>query len=379
MQHTIARLLKSSSRAGAIAALVAAALVLSPSRASATVLICNDAGGCLTVSGSCEYWAVQPPYICFTLGPIAFRNPHLVRDANGGASFVNDGKTNAVMSDAAESALMKFVEGRNRERAGKETRGTDQRPFDTAFKTADRRVSDQRLQKIGRELQLSVEKAGDAKGSDQASKSAGGGGAGKVSVQDVSKKKDKDWDEGPGDVEKAWSWGMSPAHGPTQGGVRFTLTGSGFDGVRNVNWGEVVVPATVAPGGKELVVVAPEGEGTVRVLVNGVGGTGGGRYTFKPGTFTYDGPQLTGISPTSGPAAGGTLITITGANFGLKPTVKFGNQTAVIKERSHSRLVVVSPSTSGSSSEVAVEVGVAGERTPSKFPPGSPKFTYLRP
>lgn len=166
---------------------------------------------------------------------------------------------------------------------------------------------------------------------------------------------------------------ISPANGPTQGGTRLTIVGDFSADTRSLIWGGTEVPARVSSGG-DLVVVAPEGEGTVQIRFGEPGGA-----PSNVMTYTYDAPQLAAISPAAGPAAGGIAITLTGSNFGLNPTVWFGDQMGTIRERSHTRIVVISPAASAGAPDV-VEVRLNGSRTPSRFPPGSGgvAFTYQR-
>jgi len=56
---------------------------------------------------------------------------------------------------------------------------------------------------------------------------------------------------------------------------------------------------------------------------------GGTSATSAADQFTYSsGPTVTGLSPTSGPVAGGTSVTITGANFTGVTAVLFGATAA---------------------------------------------------
>lgn len=392
------------SRAGLVLSLTVVALAGAPRPASALALVCIG-GNCFVVEGGCEGFntlassSLGPR--CFVLGPIALRNPRLIRDGSGGASFVNDGKTNAIMADANAAILQQWTERRRREGAERPVTEADRRLVNEAFQSTDRRVSDQRLEALSRELRLPIEV--NFKVTNEHEKRVDGpAGVGPdlgdpskkkdydwdEAVGDLKNKKDKDWDEAVGDRKPAVIEGVRPTNGPTQGGTLLTLTGTNLSNTREVNWGGRMIPVRSSTE-SEIVVVVPEGEGTVEATTtptNGVGGQGGGRYTFKPTSFMYNPPQLEGISPASGPAGGGTLVTITGSNFGLNPTVKFGDQVAVIRERSHTRLVVVSPSVvmspndGDSALDVWITVIVAGPRTPSKFPPGSSSgnFTYRR-
>ena len=67
---------------------------------------------------------------------------------------------------------------------------------------------------------------------------------------------------------------------------------------------------------------SPSGSGQVDVTVVGPGGTSA---TSSADQFTYlAAPTVTGISPTSGPEAGGTSVTITGTGFTGATAVNFG-------------------------------------------------------
>ena len=54
-------------------------------------------------------------------------------------------------------------------------------------------------------------------------------------------------------------------------------------------------------------------------------------------------PFIYGVSPITGPQAGGTTVTITGANFNSVVTVKFGNQTATFSITSPTQIIATSP------------------------------------
>ena len=55
-------------------------------------------------------------------------------------------------------------------------------------------------------------------------------------------------------------------------------------------------------------------------------------------------PRVTGVSPTSGPQAGGTSVTITGTNFSGATAVKFGSTSATsFTVNSESSITAVSP------------------------------------
>src|SRR6476620_367415 len=58
-------------------------------------------------------------------------------------------------------------------------------------------------------------------------------------------------------------------------------------------------------------------------------------------------PSVTSISPNSGPAAGGTPVTITGNNFLRATTVRFGGSAASFSVTSATSITATSPAGSG--------------------------------
>ena len=106
---------------------------------------------------------------------------------------------------------------------------------------------------------------------------------------------------------------MTPTSGPPGGGTTVTVTGT------NLGMGAVTIGGasdtstfctnTICTG------ITPGGPTTAAVVVTTVGGAA------SAGTFTYTSttseppPVVTAISPASGPAAGGTVVTVTGTNF----------------------------------------------------------------
>ncbi len=119
---------------------------------------------------------------------------------------------------------------------------------------------------------------------------------------------------------------VSPTSGPSKGGTPVTLTGQNFASGATVTFGGAAATSVVvasatqitantpphASGGADVVVKNPDGQSAT--LANG--------FTFVAT------PTVTGVSPNSGPAAGGTPVTITGTNFLSGATVTFGGASA---------------------------------------------------
>ena len=121
---------------------------------------------------------------------------------------------------------------------------------------------------------------------------------------------------------------VSPASGPTAGGTTITLTGSGFVSGATVRVGGNSATSVTFVGSTQLTARTPAGTAGARDVQitnpNGQSATRTGGFTYA----TAAAPTLTSVSPTSGPAAGGTTITVTGANFVSGATVRVGGASA---------------------------------------------------
>jgi hypothetical protein len=135
---------------------------------------------------------------------------------------------------------------------------------------------------------------------------------------------------------------LSPADGPPAGGNQVTITGVGIGDATAVSFGGVPASSftAVSPDGVEA--VAPPGAaGPVDVTVT----TPRGTSPVNPAdVYDYLGtPTITRVSPPSGPAAGGTTVTLSGTGFAGTTTVLFGSTPAAIRSETPTALVVVAP------------------------------------
>jgi hypothetical protein len=134
---------------------------------------------------------------------------------------------------------------------------------------------------------------------------------------------------------------LNPANGPETGGTTVTIAGSGFTGATAVTFGGAAATSLTVDSDTSLTAVSPAGTGTVDVSVTTPGGTSA---TSTSSRFAYtqppaaQAPTVTGVSPNSGPTAGGTTVTIAGTDFVAGATVTFGGTAAA-------NVVVVSPTT----------------------------------
>jgi len=164
---------------------------------------------------------------------------------------------------------------------------------------------------------------------------------------------------------------VSPSSGPTAGGTPVTISGSGFGTTTATNTVTIgTAAATVtAASATSLTVTTPAGSAGAAAVV--VTNTSDELSVSDADAYTYvAAPAVTVMSPTAGPAAGGTTVTITGANL-TGAAVKFGSNPATgVKVNSETSLEAVSPAGAG---KVPVTVTTAGGTSPTN---ALDEFTY---
>nr|WP_314607725.1 putative Ig domain-containing protein [uncultured Janthinobacterium sp.] len=152
--------------------------------------------------------------------------------------------------------------------------------------------------------------------------------------------------------------GVSPASGPTTGGTSVTITGTGFTGATAVKFGATNATGYTVNSATQITATAPAGSaGTVNVTVTTAGGTSA---TGAANQFTYiPAPTVTSISPTAGPTAGGTSVTITGTGLTGTTAVTFG-ATAATGFTVNSATQITATAPAGSAGTVNVRVTTTG-------------------
>ncbi|MFI2612237.1 IPT/TIG domain-containing protein [Kitasatospora sp. NPDC018619] len=152
--------------------------------------------------------------------------------------------------------------------------------------------------------------------------------------------------------------GLDTATGPGTGGTAVTVSGSGLaDGM-------VLVGGVPAPGrctDTACTVTTPGGTGSAPVSVVTPGGT-----AVAPGAFDYTGapppapaaPVVSGLSPASGPAAGGTRVYLSGSDL-TYGSVAFGGVPATHVSCGPSACTATAPAAAGPG-PVDVTVTTAG-------------------
>ncbi|MGF9565512.1 IPT/TIG domain-containing protein [Neorhizobium sp. BT27B] len=162
---------------------------------------------------------------------------------------------------------------------------------------------------------------------------------------------------------------VSPNSGPLAGGNSVTITGSGLENPVSVTFGGIA-GAVTASSDTSITVNVPSQ--TSAVVVDVVVTTSGGISTTGTGAYTYLAVPVVGsISPTSGPLAGGTTVTITGTGFTADSTVVFGSVAGNnIVFGNSTTLTAQSPG--GAAGPVGVSV-----TTPGGTSGAASQFTYL--
>jgi hypothetical protein len=141
---------------------------------------------------------------------------------------------------------------------------------------------------------------------------------------------------------------ISAKTGPATGGTTVVITGEEFAAATEVRFGTVPAEFHVSPGGVITTVSPAHLAGIVDITVVN---TAGASAPVSTDRFKFT-PSVTGLAPSSGPAAGGTTVTITGTGFSTvagATSVKFGAKVA--------KPVVCSSSTT---CEATAPAGIAG-------------------
>ena len=168
---------------------------------------------------------------------------------------------------------------------------------------------------------------------------------------------------------------LTPATGRAGGGTNVTVTGSGFQadgaGVPTVRFGSTPATSVVVLSDTTLTCVTPAGTPGSSVDVRLANANGSATLTSA---FRYHGvPSLTGLSPTRGPAAGGTSVTLSGSGFAADSAgpneVRFGGVLAlsVVTLNDGTITCVTPPGTAGTDVDVRVTNANGTQALPAAF------------
>ena len=146
--------------------------------------------------------------------------------------------------------------------------------------------------------------------------------------------------------------GVSPNTGPTSGGNSVTISGSGFTGASNVNFGGVGAAFTVNNDGSIKATAPPGAASTVDVTVITNGETS---PTSFSDLYTYVvRPAVTGVSPNAGPTSGGNAVGITGSGFSSASIVAFGGVGAGFSINNDGSITAFAPAHAAGTVDVTV-------------------------
>jgi hypothetical protein len=117
---------------------------------------------------------------------------------------------------------------------------------------------------------------------------------------------------------------LSVKAGPAPGGTSVTITGTEFTGASDVKFGETSATKFTVNSATSITATSPAGSaGSVDVRVRTAGGLSAISMQDR---FLYT-PTVEALAPSTGPAAGGTSVTVTGSGFALGSagtTFRFG-------------------------------------------------------
>ncbi|MFL5300412.1 MAG: IPT/TIG domain-containing protein [Anaeromyxobacteraceae bacterium] len=148
---------------------------------------------------------------------------------------------------------------------------------------------------------------------------------------------------------------VAPTFGTTAGGTAVTVSGSNLDPDATVLVGGVVATVTSSAAGSLAVTTPPHAAGAADVTVVNPDG----QSASLAGAFTYHAPPppaptVTGVSPASGPTAGGTHVTVAGTGFVPGATVAFGGAAGAVTDVSATSITVTTPAHVAGASAVTV-------------------------
>src|SRR5579883_652221 len=165
---------------------------------------------------------------------------------------------------------------------------------------------------------------------------------------------------------------VSPDAGVLAGGTAITITGNNFTGSTGGTLGGVALTNFNVVSATQITANTPvHAFGSVNLVILNSNGN-----TTDTGAFFYENaPTVTAVAPASGPAAGGTVVTITGTNFTDATAVSFGaTPAASFTVNSGTQITATSPAGAVGATDVTVTTPVATSATSA-----ADQFTYGNP
>ena len=170
---------------------------------------------------------------------------------------------------------------------------------------------------------------------------------------------------------------VAPSNGSAAGGTIVTITGQYFLSTQQVYFGSTPAISFQVVSDTKVTAVSPPSASCARVDVT-VLSEGLQSATSAADEFTYAAsvPDVTGVSPSSGPVGGGSTVIITGSNLLGATAVKFGGVAGTIVPGTDTggQLEAISPAGAAGTVDITV-VATSGASTPSS----GDEFTYFVP
>ncbi len=164
--------------------------------------------------------------------------------------------------------------------------------------------------------------------------------------------------------------GVSPTSGPAAGGTSVTISGTNFTGTTGVTFGGTAATGVTVVNSTTITATAPaHAAGAVNVAVTNSAGT-----STANSFYTYiAAPTVTGVSPTTGPSAGGTSLTITGTGFtGATALTIGGTAPTSFTVNNSTTITTTAPAHAGGAVNIVVT-------TPGGTGTGTGLYTYFVP
>ncbi|WP_411087922.1 IPT/TIG domain-containing protein [Streptomyces sp. 061-3] len=161
---------------------------------------------------------------------------------------------------------------------------------------------------------------------------------------------------------------LGPDKGQLSGGNTVTITGTSLTLTSTVRFGAAAATGVTVDSDSQVFANAPSGSGSVTVTVT----TPGGTSTPGLGTpyYTYlVVPAVSSLNPSSGPALGGTTVTLTGSGLTYADEVRFGSVPVSFTAVSDTQIIAVAPEGARGTATVVV-------RTPAGTASGIP-YQYV--
>ncbi|KQR07195.1 IPT/TIG domain-containing protein [Cellulomonas sp. Leaf334] len=171
---------------------------------------------------------------------------------------------------------------------------------------------------------------------------------------------------------------ISPPSGPSAGGDRVTLSGTGLGSVTSVRFGTRDAPDLQIDSDTQITVTTPAGEpGAVDVTVTSSAGTS---TAPRPYTYVAPAPVVTEVRPPSGPRVGGEEVSIRGTGLLGTTSVRFGTVEALdFSVVSASQITATTPASDVPQVQVTVTTPAGTAAAPYTYTGDPPTLTSIKP